>query len=265
MLELDCQVINFLLAIVELGQALVYRGIELKHLDRDYEWSIGTVYRLSVLFLFFFVGFVVGLPLWLAVFVMGRFNCTKACAEGMSKRPCCGVTSPCKLFPIPFTTTSCFREWLGDVDIGSKGFIGNCFRSIVHDPLTAFGAPKTWRNDGWNQLDVLTIVLTFVYLARCLDHDNPPSEDLVMLTIVCHWSNILGLLRSTTHDFATFITMLTSMIPVLTPGTLPRTLPLLLTPLSSSAVHPTPHLRFLDNILYWRNLRTPPLSSATSP
>ena len=124
------------------------------------------------------------------------------------------------------------------------GFIGNSFFNIFHDPLTAFGAAKTWRNDGWNQLDVLTIVVTFVFLAQCLDHDNPPSEDLVMLTIVCHWSCILGLLRSTTQDFATFITMLTSMIPVLTPGTLPRTLPLPLTPLSSSAVHPAPTFDF---------------------
>ena len=160
-LELDCQVINFLLAIVELGQALVYRSIELKHRDEpDVENIIGLVYRYSVLFLFFFVGFVVGLPLWLAVFVMGRFNCTKACVEGMSKRPCCGVTSPCKLFPIPFTTTSAFWKRLGNI---YEGFISDCFRNIGHDPLTAFGAPKTWRNDGWNQLDVLTIVLTFVH------------------------------------------------------------------------------------------------------
>ena len=222
MLELDCQVINFLLAIVELGQALVYRGIELKHRDEpDEENIIGLVYRYSVLFLFFFVGFVVGLPLWLAVFVMGRFNCTKACAEGMSKRPCCGVTSPCKLFPIPFTTTSGFWEllgFIGSIVQDSTGFIGSIVKNIVHDPLTAFGAPKTWRNDGWNQLDVLTIVLTFVYLARCLDHDNPPSEDLVTMTILCHWSCVVGLLRSMTKDFATFITMLTSMIPVLPPG-----------------------------------------------
>ena len=212
MLELDCQVINFLLAIVELGQALVYRGIELKHRDEpDKENIIGLVYRYSVLFLFFFVGFVVGLPLWLAVFVMGCFNCTKACAKGMSKRPFCGVTSPCKLFPIPFTTTSAFWNRLSNL-------IDNINDNIMHDPLTAFGAPKTWRNDGWNQLDVLTIVLTFVYLARCLDHDNPPSEDLVTMTILCHWSCVVGLLRSTTKDFATFITMLTSMIPVLPPG-----------------------------------------------
>ena len=67
-------------------------------------------------------------------------------------------------------------------------------------------------------MDVLTIVLTFVYLAQCLDHDNPPSKDLVTLTIVCHWSCILGLLGSTSEEFVTFITMLTSMIPVLTPG-----------------------------------------------
>ena len=233
MLELDCQVINFLLAIVELGQALVYRGIELKHrVVPDEENIIGLVYRFSVFFLFLFVVFVVGLPLWLVVFVMGRFDRTKECAEGMSKRPCCGVTSPCKLFPIPFTTTSGLRVWFGNL-------IGSCAQNIIHDPLTAFGAPKTWRNDGWNQLDVLTIVLTFVFLAQCLDHDNPPSENLVTLTIVCHWSCILGLLRSTTQDFATFITMLTSMIPVLPPGPLPRTLPSVNTP-HSSATTPSP-------------------------
>ena len=100
MLELDRQVINFLLAIVELGQALVYRGIELKHLDEpDEEWSIRFVYRASLAILFLFVGFVVGLPLWLVVFVMGRFDRTKACAEGMSKRPFCGVTSPLQVVP----------------------------------------------------------------------------------------------------------------------------------------------------------------------
>ena len=138
MLELDCQVINFLLAIVELGQALVYRGIELKHRDEpDKENIIGLVYRYSVLFLFFFVGFVVGLPLWLAVFVMGRFNCTKACAEGMSKRPCCGVTSPCKLFPIPFTTTSGFWEllgFIGSIVQDSTGFIGSIVKNIARPP-----------------------------------------------------------------------------------------------------------------------------------
>ena len=94
-----------------------------------------------------------------------------------------------------------------------RGFVGRYVNVIAHDPLTAAGFPKVWRSDGWNLLDTTTIIVTAQVFAGRL-RGNPPSEAMITVVLMCHWITLLGISRLITKAQASFVSMLTRMIPV---------------------------------------------------
>ena len=71
-------------AIRELAQMKEYRAIELKHpKDEDEFEGLAWYYRMVVAYSFWFVGFIVGLPVWIILMIMGRCDgSAKAWADG---------------------------------------------------------------------------------------------------------------------------------------------------------------------------------------
>ena len=94
-----------------------------------------------------------------------------------------------------------------------RGIVGRIVNEIAHDPFTAAGLPKVWRYDGWNILDVMTVAVTATWFVESL-RGNVPSETMTSAMIFCHWLTILGISRLLTKSIASFVSMLTRIIPV---------------------------------------------------
>ena len=100
-----------------------------------------------------------------------------------------------------------WNKWKG------RGFVSKYVSIIAHDPWTAVGLPKVYRHDGWNLLDFMTTGVTASVFVNSL-RGNPPSEAVVTLILMCHWMTMLGLSRLMSKDIASFVLMLTRMLPV---------------------------------------------------
>jgi len=114
--------------------------------------------------------------------------------------------------------------------LASRGGWRRCARQVRReidwDPLTFFGAPRAWRNDYWNVVDLgaITIVATVCSwtLAHWAHHGEPPRLDrdgahsdhnaaylnLCVVGAMILWMKTLGFLKAFSIKFATFVLML---------------------------------------------------------